>query len=71
MSAPTAQPIRIDATAKPVPALDAANARWRPKTAPLTTALSKPNKNPPSAAVEAKNATRVVCTDVGMIFSGE
>ncbi len=63
--APTAQPIRIDATAKPVPALDASNERWMPKTAPFTTALSNPNRKPPGAAVAAKNATRVVCTDAG------
>ena len=39
-SAPMAQPIRIDATAKPVAAEPDLNVAWMPGTAPLITALS-------------------------------
>src|SRR5437868_6429505 len=52
-SAPNAQPSKIADTAKPVPTLVVLNVRSIPSTAPFTTALSYPNRNPPSAAAPA------------------
>ena len=52
-SAPAAQPSRIDATAKPVAAELEWKVAWMPGTAPLMTALSKPKRKPPSAALQA------------------
>src|SRR6201999_3777839 len=54
-SAPAAQPSKIDAPAKPVPAPAVWNEHSSPSTAPFTTALSKPKRNPPSAAAPAKS----------------
>jgi hypothetical protein len=42
-----------------------------PKTAPFTTALSKPNRRPPSAAVAAKKETRSACTEAGSLVARE
>ncbi len=50
---PAAQPSRIEATAKPVPAEPEWKVAWMPGTAPLMTALSKPKRKPPSAALAA------------------
>src|SRR3954452_3586968 len=58
--APTAEPSRIDATAKPVPAPDDWKVAWMPGTAPLMTALSNPNRNPPIAADAAITTTNPV-----------
>src|SRR5699024_11064559 len=48
--APTAQPIRAEETAKPVRPAPRANSSDRALTAPLITDVSKPNRNPPTAA---------------------
>src|SRR5262245_24816048 len=55
--APTAQPSRTEATAKPVPAAPVPKAPSRAPTVPLTTPLSKPNRKPPTAATAAKALT--------------
>ena len=52
-------PSRAEATAKPsAGGADAEVALGSADTAPLMTALSKPNRNPPSAATEAMETTR-------------
>ncbi len=51
MNAPTAQPRSIDATLNPDPIEDSLNAFCNAATVPLITPLSKPNRNPPMAAV--------------------
>ena len=48
--APTAQPSRTDATAKPVAAARVPNVTDSACTVPLTTPLSKPKRKPPIAA---------------------
>jgi hypothetical protein len=63
-NAPAAAPSSADATVKPsAPAL-AENWLWIAVTAPLMTALSYPNKNPPSAAVSDSRIT-VPCDSPG------
>jgi hypothetical protein len=51
-NAPTAQPSKIDATAKPVPAASVPKAFARASTVPLITPLSKPKRKPPIAATQ-------------------
>ncbi len=51
--ASAAQPGRIEATAKPVPAELGLKAAWLLGTDPLMTALSKPKRKPPKAALPA------------------
>src|SRR5699024_12200912 len=48
--APTAQPSSAEETAKPVRPAPRENSSDRAPTAPLITEVSKPNRNPPTAA---------------------
>ena len=48
--APTVQPMRAEDTEKPLSASLRTNSPDRASTAPLMTAVSKPNRNPPRAA---------------------
>src|SRR5947209_17414185 len=55
--APIAEPISAAATAKPVWLEPTLKCFWMPVTAPLMTALSYPNRNPPIAAAAAMKTT--------------
>ena len=57
ISAPAAAPSRAEATAKPSDAASVLNSDSMAASAPLMTALSYPNRNPPSAATEAIRTT--------------
>src|SRR5690625_7196133 len=48
--APTAQPISAEETANPFSPAPSSNCPARASTAPLITAVSNPNRKPPSAA---------------------
>ena len=55
--APTADPSRASETERPIPTLVVLNSFFSASTAPLITAVSKPNRNPPSAAAAAMRTT--------------
>src|SRR5690606_38557811 len=58
--APTAQPISADETANPCRPGPSSNAPASASTAPLMTAVSNPNRNPPSAAAILIPMTRAL-----------
>jgi hypothetical protein len=55
--APIADPSRASETERPIPTLVVLNSFFSASTAPLITAVSKPNRNPPSAAAAAMRTT--------------
>src|SRR3954454_20048869 len=60
--APTAQPSSATATTSPVTVDDSSNWPCTASTAPLITELSKPNKNPPTAAATDSITTLPWCS---------
>ena len=58
--APRVQPMRAEETAKPLSAALSANVPAKASTAPLMTAVSKPKRNPPSAAATQMPMTRAL-----------
>src|SRR5918995_4026349 len=60
--APTAQPINAEATANPSRNGPVSNCSPIALTAPLMTAVSKPNRKPPRAAVAATRTTLAIGT---------
>ena len=60
--APTAQPSRATATENPISTSLSAKSPWIAATAPFTTELSKPKRNPPTAATTVTPTTFAVCS---------
>src|SRR6478735_4097193 len=69
--APTAQPSKTEATAKPVPAAWVPNALAKASTAPLMTPLSKPKRQPPIAATQEIAITYAELRRLAWSIAGE
>jgi hypothetical protein len=61
--APAADPSSATATTRPVTTPDSSNCPCTASTAPLMTELSKPNRNPPTAAATASATALPLCLD--------